>query len=70
MRNLDYGVEEPTARTNYIGSQVDKSETNAVCNQMPHNKCLQENKSGLPTQLIPVAFLRKSPFLYFGPRDR
>ena len=65
MRNLEYGVEEPTARTNYIGSQADKSETNAVCNQMPHNKCLQENKSGLPTQLIPVAFRCKSHFSLF-----
>ena len=41
MRNLQYGVEEPTAGTNYIGSQADKSETNAVCNQMPHIKAVE-----------------------------
>jgi hypothetical protein len=26
--------------------------------------------SGLPTQRLPVAFRRKSPFLYFRPRDK
>src|SRR4029453_17466399 len=39
-------------------------------NTMKRRSVQSQANSGLPTQLIPVAFRRKSPFLYFRPRDK
>ena len=71
MRNLEYGVEEPTARTNYIGSQANNQRPMQYAIKCRITKWLQENKSGLPTRPIPVAFHRViHTFLYLYPRDR
>ena len=37
--------------------------------QLKRRSIQSQADSGLPTQLIPGVFRRKSPFLYFRPRD-
>ena len=44
MRKLECGVEKLMARINSTGVASKQSETHVVCNQMPHNKWLQETR--------------------------